>query len=53
MKVGIIIHSNTENTLTVGQRLEKELTARGHAAGIERVTSENDASEAANIALSS
>ena len=53
MKIGIIIHSNTGNTLTVGQRLEKELTARGHTAVIERVTSENDASEAANIVLDS
>lgn len=37
MKVGIIVHSHTGNTLSVAQRLKEVLAAAGHLVSIERV----------------
>jgi hypothetical protein len=37
MKIGVIIYSQTGNTLSVGQRLEQKLTAAGHEVTIESV----------------
>jgi flavodoxin len=37
MNVGIIVYSQTGNTLSVAQKLEGALKANGHAAGIARV----------------
>lgn len=37
MNVGIILYSNTGNTLSVAQKLEQALRANGHAAIIARV----------------
>jgi flavodoxin len=41
MKTGIIIHSNTNNTLSVGERLLNTLQAKGRDAELERVISVN------------
>lgn len=38
MKVGIIVHSLTGNTLSVASKLEAALHSAGHTAAIERVT---------------
>lgn len=37
MNIGIIIYSQTGNTLSVAQRLEKALMSKGHTVSIERV----------------
>jgi flavodoxin len=37
MKIGIIVYSQTGNTLSVAQRLEKALSVKGHTAEIVRV----------------
>ena len=37
MKIGIIVYSHTGNTLSVAERLQKELTQVGHEVGIERL----------------
>jgi flavodoxin len=42
MRVGIIVHSRTGNTLSVAVRLKERLVAAGHTAVIERVEAEND-----------
>lgn len=42
MKVGIIVHSRTGNTLCVAQRLQDKLTAAGHSVSIQRVCAAND-----------
>lgn len=42
MKVGIIVHSHTGNTLYVAQRLQEKLSAAGHSASIRRVSALND-----------
>lgn len=52
MKVGIIVHSHTGNTLVVAQKLKEELTALGHLVTLEQVTAVNeDPSAAANVQL--
>ena len=38
MKIGIIVYSQTGNTLSVAEKLEEKLTAAGHSAEIEQVT---------------
>lgn len=43
MNVGIIIYSQTGNTLSVAEKLKEVLLAKGHTAVIERVEAENDA----------
>ena len=42
MKIGIIVHSNTGNTLSVAQRLKEKFSAAGHTASIERITANNN-----------
>jgi flavodoxin len=42
MKVGIIVHSNTGNTLSVAKKLKEKLLAKGHWANIEQVTAVNE-----------
>jgi flavodoxin len=42
MKVGIIVYSNTGNTISVAERLEKSLAAKGHNVEIKRVELENE-----------
>jgi menaquinone-dependent protoporphyrinogen IX oxidase len=42
MRIGIIIHSHTGNTLSVGERLREALTAKGYNVQIERVTAVNE-----------
>lgn len=38
MKIGIIVHSQTGNTLSVAQKLQEKLTAAGHTANIEKIS---------------
>lgn len=42
MKIGIIIHSHTGNTLYVAEKLKDVLTAQGHIVQLERVTAVNE-----------
>ncbi len=37
MKIGIILHSQTGNTLSVGERLLEQLTEKGHDATLRRI----------------
>jgi flavodoxin len=54
MKVGIIVHSHTGNTLTVAQRLKEKLLAGEHSVILEQVMAVNeDHSAAVNIELKS
>ncbi len=41
MKVGIIVYSNTGNTLSVAERLEKSLSSKGHSVEIKRIETES------------
>lgn len=52
MKIGIIVHSYTGNTLSVAQSLQNKLIEAGHSVSIERVMAVNeDPSAAGNIEL--
>lgn len=42
MRIGIIIHSKTGNTLFVAQELRDQFNAAGHTVSIENVVSSND-----------
>lgn len=42
MKVGIIVHSKTGNTLHVAEKIMNKITADGHSATIEQITATND-----------
>lgn len=42
MRVGIIVHSATGNTLSVAEKLKTELTELGHVVSLERVAAAND-----------
>lgn len=42
MEIGIIVHSQTGNTLSVAERLMKKLTEAGHRVTIKRVSAVND-----------
>ncbi len=42
MNIGIIVHSATGNTLSVAEKLKNNLTAKGYAATLERVTAVSD-----------
>jgi len=54
MKVGIIIHSHTGNTLSVAEKIRDSLLAAGHAVSLERVTAVNEDPKAAgNVQLAS
>lgn len=37
MKIGIIVHSQTGNTLSVAQKLKEKLSSAGHTASIEQI----------------
>ncbi len=37
MKIGIIVHSHTGNTLSVAQKLQEELVKKGHAVDLEHI----------------
>jgi flavodoxin len=52
MKIGIIIHSLTGNTLSVAEKLQAALTAQGHTVELKRVTAVNETPNSRNsIAL--
>lgn len=42
MKIGILIHSKTGNTLKVAERIMTKLKANGYLASIEQITATND-----------
>jgi len=42
MNIGIIIHSHTGNTLSVGEKLKDNLNTAGHTAQLERVVAINE-----------
>lgn len=42
MKIGIIIYSNTGNTLSVAQRIKDNLISAGHTVNLEHVTAMNN-----------
>ena len=42
MKVGIIVHSHTGNTLSVAEKLKDAIVAKGHSVQIEQVSAFND-----------
>lgn len=42
MKIGIIVHSQTGNTLSVANKLREQFLAAGHTVSVERVTALND-----------
>ncbi|MHB1154824.1 MAG: flavodoxin family protein [Eubacteriales bacterium] len=47
MKVGIIIHSRTGNTLSVAQKIKEKLTEAGHSVSLEQIKAANDEPSAA------
>lgn len=54
MKVGIIVHSYTENTLSVARKLQEKLEAKGYQVVLDRVVAVNEnPNAAANIILKS
>ncbi|WP_318509017.1 flavodoxin family protein [Bacillus sp. T3] len=42
MKIGVIIHSQTNHTYFVAQRLKEELSATGHSVSIVKIIAAND-----------
>ena len=42
MKIGIVVYSQTGNTMQVAEKLNEALTASGHAAVVERITAEQE-----------
>lgn len=54
MKVGIIVHSYTENTLSVANKLQAKLKEKGHQVDLERVVAANENPNASgNVVLKS
>ncbi len=51
MHIGIVVYSQTGNTLAVAQQLRDKLKARGHTVAIERVTLASDPKDTGNIRL--
>lgn len=51
MHIGIVVYSQTGNTLSVAQRLREKLMARGHTASIERITLASDPKDMKNISF--
>lgn len=47
MKIGIIVHSHTGNTLSVAQKIKEKLLTAGHSVNLEQVTAVNEDSVAA------
>lgn len=44
MNIGIIVYSNTGNTLTVAKKLQEKLEAKGHTVNLEQITITGEAS---------
>lgn len=42
MNIGIVVHSQTGNTLSVAERLREKLAAAGHAVALERLEAEGE-----------
>lgn len=42
MKIGIIVHSHTGNTLSVAERIRSELVEKGYDVELKRVSAENE-----------
>ena len=42
MKIALVIHSNSENTLSVAEKIKLKLLAQGHEAVIEKVSASNN-----------
>lgn len=54
MKIGIVVHSQTGNTLSVAQELKEKLSTEGHLVSLEKLTAINDnQKEAGKIFLES
>lgn len=53
MKVGLIVYSQTGNTLSVAQKIEEAMKAAGHAISIVRVEPESDKASGPAIKLKS
>lgn len=52
MKIGIIVHSHTGNTLSVAERLKDVLTLEGHSVNLEQVVAfDENPSAATNVQL--
>jgi flavodoxin len=51
MKIAIILYSLTGNTLSVCEQLQSELTARGHAVSLERISTLGDSRQDPNPAI--
>ena len=49
MKIGIVVYSQTGNTLAVAEKLREKLNASGHQAAIERITLASDPKDMRNI----
>lgn len=46
MKIGIIVHSHTGNTLSVAEKIRENFAAQGHTVQIERVTANKEGQSA-------
>ena len=53
MKIGIIVHSHTGNTLSVAQKLKKTLEANGNSVNLEQVTAVDKDPSAKKVQLDS
>lgn len=49
MKIGIIVHSQSGNTLSVAEKLQEKLTEAGHSATIERLQTIGEAGRAQTL----
>ncbi|MDW7657680.1 MAG: flavodoxin [Bacillota bacterium] len=53
MNIGIIIHSKTNNTWSVAEKLRDQLVAQGHQVGLERIVAVDDQqAQAAKVTFS-
>jgi len=53
MRIGIIVHSHTGNTLSIAQKLKEILEANGNSVNLEQVTAVNENPSEKNIQLKS
>jgi len=51
MKIGIVVYSETGNTLNVANKLEKELTNRNYDVTLEQITKEGSNSDPTKVVL--
>lgn len=51
MNIGIIVYSQTGNTLSVAEKVKEALTAAGHAATVARITAEGNPADGKPIRL--